>query len=282
MSQQKDLTKAKETAIQAATEAGKYIKERLGHIKRIDYKSAFNIVTDVDKASETLILDILRSEFPDDSVVAEEGGGALKNSNRRWLVDPLDGTTNFTHGYPFFAVSIGLEVEGQMQLGVVFNPISGELFWAQAGGGAFLNDQPIQVSKIEKIAESLLATGFPSDTATAKHNNIEAFEHITNLSHGVRRDGSAALDLCFVACGRSEGFWEMKLSPWDIAAGSLIVTEAGGSVSNLVGGPLDFASGHILATNGNIHGEIVTLLQEFAAVKIAYPEGVGGAPGRSA
>jgi myo-inositol-1(or 4)-monophosphatase len=219
-----------------------------------------------------MILDILRSEFPDDTVVAEEGGGALKNSNRRWLVDPLDGTTNFTHGYPFFAVSIGLEVDGKMQVGVVFNPVSGELFSAVAGNGAFLNDQSIQVSKIENVSESLLSTGFPSDTATAKHNNIEVFEQITNLSHGVRRDGSAALDLCFVACGRSEGFWEMKLSPWDVAAGSLIVSEAGGKVSNLVGGPLDFSTGHILATNGNIHDQIMNLLKEFKAVKIAYPE----------
>src|ERR1700733_11350866 len=153
MSQHTDLTKAKETAFRAATEAGKFIKERLGHIKRIDYKSAFNIVTDVDKASEALILEILHSEFPNHTVVAEEGGGAQTNSESRWFVDPLDGTTNFTHGYPFFCVSIGLEVQGKMQLGVVFNPNSDELFWAQAGGGAFLNDQPIQVSKIDKIAE---------------------------------------------------------------------------------------------------------------------------------
>lgn len=138
MGQELDLTRAKNTAFRAAQKAGAYIKERLGQIKRIDYKSAFNIVTDVDKASEAMILNILRSEFPDDSVVAEEGGGAQRQSASRWLVDPLDGTTNFTHSYPFFCVSIGLETNGQMQIGVVFNPISGEMFWAERGQGAYL------------------------------------------------------------------------------------------------------------------------------------------------
>jgi myo-inositol-1(or 4)-monophosphatase len=263
-----DLDKSREIALKAAKEAAKFIASRVGQIRQIDYKSAYNIVTDVDKGSEAIIIEIIRSAFPNDTILAEEGGGqgdgvqsAKFDSTRRWLIDPLDGTTNFTHAYPFFAVSIGLEIDGQMQIGVVLNPINNELFFAQKGCGAFLNDEPIKVSDIDDLEASLLATGFPADTATSKHRNIEAFTHVTNVSHGVRRDGSAALDLCFVACGRLDGFWEMKLAPWDVAAGSLIVNEAGGKVSNLENGEHDFASGHILATNQLIHDQIVAALE---------------------
>jgi myo-inositol-1(or 4)-monophosphatase len=257
------VSKAKKAAFNAALEAGKYIKERLGNIKCIDYKGAFNIVTDVDKASEAMILEILKSDFPDDSYLAEEGGGhEAKKSDRRWYVDPLDGTTNFTHSYPFFCVSIGLEEAGKMILGVVYNPIANELFYAERGQGAFLNDEPIRVSAIAELGHSLLATGFPPDTGNAPHNNMLPFTTLTTLSHGVRRDGSAALDLCFVACGRLEGFWELKLAPWDIAAGSLIVEEAGGRVSDLVNGPLDMPTGHILATNKLIHDEVIGVMQK--------------------
>ncbi|MBS1955620.1 MAG: inositol monophosphatase [Cyanobacteria bacterium SZAS-4] len=253
------VNRAKSAAFSAALEAGKFIRDRLGNIKQIDYKSAFNIVTDVDRASEKMILEILKSEFPDDSYLAEEGGGhEAKKTNRRWYVDPLDGTTNFTHSYPFFCVSIGMEEAGQMIVGVVYNPIADELFYAERGQGAFLNDEPIHVSSIGELSHSLLATGFPPDTGVGKpHNNMVPFTSLTNLSHGVRRDGSAALDLCFVACGRLEGFWELKLAPWDIAAGSLIVEEAGGKVSDLCNGPLDMPTGHILATNRLIHDEMV-------------------------
>jgi myo-inositol-1(or 4)-monophosphatase len=257
------ISKAKNTAFNAALEAGKYIKERLGNIKQIDYKGAFNIVTDVDKASEKMILEILKSDFPDDSYVAEEGGGLeATKTNRRWYIDPLDGTTNFTHAYPFFCVSIGMEEAGQMMLGVVYNPISDELFYAERGGGAFLNDEPIHVSVIAELGNSLLATGFPPDTGNAPRNNMAPFTTLTTLSHGVRRDGSAALDLCFVACGRLDGFWELKLAPWDIAAGSLIVEEAGGRVSDLVNGPLDMSTGHILATNKLIHDEVIGVMHQ--------------------
>jgi myo-inositol-1(or 4)-monophosphatase len=259
------VSKAKSAAFNAALEAGRYIKERRGNIKHIDYKGAFNIVTDVDKASEKMILEILKSDFPDDSYVAEEGGGhEAQKTQRRWYVDPLDGTTNFTHSYPFFCVSIGMEEAGQMMLGVVYNPIADELFYAERGKGAFLNDEPIQVSAIGELNHSLLATGFPPDTGHVgqPHNNMVPFTTLTNLSHGVRRDGSAALDLCFVACGRLEGFWELKLSPWDIAAGSLIVEEAGGRVSDLADGPLDMPTGHILATNKLIHDEVVAEMKK--------------------
>ncbi|HEY9712132.1 MAG TPA: inositol monophosphatase family protein [Chroococcales cyanobacterium] len=258
-----DSNKARETAVKAALDAGKYILKRLGQIERIDYKSAFNIVTDVDKKSEAMILEILHSQFPEDDVIAEESGLLEKGRNgRRWYIDPLDGTTNFTHTYPFFAVSIGLEIEGKMELGVVYHCCADELFVAERGKGAFLNDKPIQVSATEHLNTSLLATGFPPDTAKTSYNNMEPFTRLTNLSHGVRRDGSAALDLSFVACGRSDGFWEMKLSAWDVAAGSLIVSEAGGNVTDLQGGPLDMTTGHILATNGKIHQEVIDVLHE--------------------
>ncbi|HEY9677046.1 MAG TPA: inositol monophosphatase family protein [Drouetiella sp.] len=259
------ISKAKKVAFTAALEAGKFIKERVGKIKQIDYKGAFNLVTDVDKASERMILETLRSEFPDDSYVAEEGGGnEAKTNQRRWYVDPLDGTTNFTHSYPFFCVSIGMEEAGKMMLGVVYNPIADELFVAERGQGAYLNDEKISVSKIGELGHSLLATGFPPDTGNSDvpYNNMVPFTTLTNLSHGVRRDGSAALDLCFVACGRLDGFWELKLSPWDIAAGSLIVEEAGGSVSDLSNGPLDMPTGHILATNKLIHEEVVGVMKD--------------------
>jgi myo-inositol-1(or 4)-monophosphatase len=254
------LKKEKETAFQAALKAGKLIAERRGDIKTVDYKSAFNLVTDVDKASEKLIIEVIRADFPDDEILAEESGASKEKSKRRWLIDPVDGTTNFAHSYPFFCVSIALEKDGQRLLGVVYNPIANELFWAQLGEGAWLNDKTISVSKVNKLDESLLATGFPPDTAAAHQTNMEHFQKLTNVSHGVRRDGSAALDLCFVACGRLDGFWERKLAPWDIGAGSLIVEEAGGKVSDLANGQLNMQNGHILATNGLIHDEMVAAL----------------------
>jgi myo-inositol-1(or 4)-monophosphatase len=252
--------KAEDTAKRAALKAGTHIRERLGHSK-IDYKSAFNLVTDVDKASEKMILEILRADFPDDSILAEEGGGTQNQSSRRWLIDPLDGTTNFAHSYPFFAVSIALEVDGEVVVGVVFNPISQECFSAKKGKGAFLNDQPIKVSNVPVLNESLLATGFPADSSNSLQNNVTAFAEVTHRCHGVRRDGSAALDLCYVASGRLDGFWELKLAPWDIGAGSLIVREAGGMTTDVDGGPLKLNTGHILATNGKIHNEVIQVLE---------------------
>ncbi len=257
------MNKERKVAFRAALEAGNLQRHRLGRISKIDYKSAFNIVTDVDKACEETILEILKAEFPDDGILAEEGGtNPNSTSNRRWLIDPLDGTTNYTHAYPFFCVSIGLEENGQMILGVVFNPVSDELFWAELGHGAFLNDEPLRVSTVDSLEESLLATGFSPDSDVIVHNNMKEFNSLTDLSHGVRRDGSAALDLCYVAAGRLDAFWEWKLKPWDIGAGSLIVTEAGGKVTDLKDGQLDMSTGHILASNGHVHSEIVDVLQK--------------------
>lgn len=254
------MDKVKKTAFKAAAEAGQLLKERLGNIRQVDYKSAFNIVTDVDKASEKLILKIIKDAFPGDSILAEESGSSETSSNRRWLIDPLDGTTNYTHAYPFFSVSIGFELDGQVVFGAVFNPISNELFWAEKGKGAWLNETQIHVSTVDSLSASLLATGFPPDTNAYTDNNINEFATLTSISHGVRRDGSAALDLSFVASGRLDGFWETKLSPWDIAAGGLIVAEAGGKVTNLIGGPLELTSGYILATNSLIHDEVLGAL----------------------
>jgi myo-inositol-1(or 4)-monophosphatase len=266
------MTKVFDVAKEAALAGGALLKARLGKIKSVDYKSAYNLVTDVDKASEELIIATIKVAFPEDSFLAEEGGithgkatgktdsQSQSSPNRRWIIDPLDGTTNYTHSYPFFCVSIAAEEDGIVTHGVIFNPMSGELFRAIKGQGAFLNDEPIHVSNRSALDNSLLATGFPPDTVNNVYNNMDSFKHITNICHGVRRDGSAALDLSFVACGRLDGFWERKLSAWDVAAGALIVEEAGGTVSNLEGGPLDMMSGHILASNGKIHQEVVDAL----------------------
>lgn len=253
-----------EVAREAAQKAGALLRQRLGNIKSLDYKSAFNLVTDVDKASEELVISTIKKAFAEDDFLGEEGG--LKESapstknKRKWIIDPLDGTTNYAHSYPFFCVSIGIELNGEIICGVVFNPMADELFQAEKGKGASLNGNKIQVSSQTSLDSSLLATGFPPDTVNNVFNNMESFRHITNICHGVRRDGSAALDLCFVASGRLDGFWERKLSAWDVAAGSLIVSEAGGRVSNLEDGPLDMMSGHILATNQHIHSQVVDAL----------------------
>ncbi|MFA7339612.1 MAG: inositol monophosphatase family protein [Candidatus Obscuribacterales bacterium] len=275
------MTKVFDVAKAAALAGGALLKARVGKIKSVDYKSAFNLVTDVDKASEELIINTIRAAFPEDSFLAEEGGiihgndsatspsqgpgqnqskSPKRSPSRRWIIDPLDGTTNYAHSYPFFCVSIAAEEDGIVTHGVIYNPMSGELFRAIKGQGAFLNDEPIHVSSCASLDNGLLATGFPPDTVNNIYNNMDSFKHITNVCHGVRRDGSAALDLSFVACGRLDGFWERKLSAWDVAAGALIVEEAGGKVSNLEAGPLDMMSGHILASNGTIHQQIVDAL----------------------
>lgn len=257
------MQKTIKTAVEAARAAGALQKERLGKIKSVDYKSAFNLVTDVDKACEDLIIETIRRAFPQDSFLAEESGVTTSGEGkRRWIIDPLDGTTNYAHSYPFFSVSIALEENGKIMVGAVYNAVTDELFLAERGQGATLNGEKIQVSARGELGECLLATGFPPDTLSTVNNNMESFRTLTNLCHGVRRDGSAALDLVFVAAGRIDGFWERKLSPWDIAAGALIVEEAGGKVTDLADGRLDMTTGHILATNSLIHSQIVDVLKE--------------------
>lgn len=255
------LDQIRATALKASAAAGEILKEKLGRLSCLDYKSAYNIVTEADKESEAAVIAIIRESFPDHQILGEESGAHKSDSKHRWLIDPLDGTTNYAHSYPFFCVSIGFEDSGDMVFGLVFNPLTGEIFHAEKGKGAFLGEHKINCSSVKILNESLLATGFPPDSKNSPKSNMKEFQYITDHCHGVRRDGSAALDLCFVASGRLDGFWEFKLAPWDLAAGTLIVREAGGKVSSPQGGVFDINSGHVIASNGYIHDEIVSSLE---------------------
>jgi myo-inositol-1(or 4)-monophosphatase len=251
-----------DAAIEIAREAGANLRREFDRPKQISYKGEVDIVTESDRRSEALIVGRLRKLFPDHGIVAEEGGtGAAAGAKYVWHVDPIDGTTNFAHGYPCFAVSIGLAEDGESIAGVVFNPVSDEMFTAARGEGAFLNRKPIHVSPVETLAHSLVATGFPTHQRK-RSANMNYYWEFTLRSHGVRRDGSAALDLCAVACGRFDAYWEFGLKSWDSAAGVLLVTEAGGKVTDMTGGPYRLGGPHLLSTNGIIHGE----MQEVAAV----------------
>lgn len=243
-------------AVEAAMQAGAVVRADFQRPKKISYKGEVDLVTESDKHSEAIIVSKLRERFPDHAIVAEEGSrGAAAAERYCWHVDPLDGTTNFAHSYPCFAVSIGLLEGGEPIAGVVLNPIANEMFTAARNEGAYLNGDPIHVSAVEKLAASLVATGFPTHQR-AHNRNIYYYWEFTMRSHGVRRDGSAALDLCSVACGRFEGFWEFGLNSWDTAAGMLIVQEAGGKVTDLEGAPYSPGGRSILATNSRVHDEI--------------------------
>ena len=253
-----------ETAVEVARDAGRVLRAEFERPKKISYKGDVDLVTESDKHSEAIIVSKRRERFPSHAIVAEEGSrGAATGAKYCWHVDPLDGTTNFAHSYPCFAVSVGLLEDGEPIAGVVLNPIAGELFTAGRGEGAYLNGKPIQVSPVEKLAMSLVATGFPTHQR-ANNRNIYYYWDFTMRSHGVRRDGSAALDLCSVACGRFEGFWEFGLNSWDTAAGMLLVREAGGTVTDLEGGPYHPGGGGILATNGRVHDEMRSVAASIA------------------
>ncbi|MFY9802725.1 MAG: inositol monophosphatase family protein [Candidatus Acidiferrales bacterium] len=254
-----------EVALAAAREAGAVLLAEHSRPQKISYKGDVDLVTETDKRSEAIVVGRLRREFPDHRIVAEEGsGGAVGASRYEWHVDPLDGTTNFAHGYPCFAVSIGLLEDGQPLVGVVFNSVSDELFSASRGEGAYLNGKPIRVSEMQKLATSLVSTGFPTHNRAA-NVNIHYYWQFTLRSHGVRRDGSAALDLCSVACGRFDAFWEFGLHSWDTAAGILMVTEAGGKVTNMQGGEYRAGGPDLLVTNGHIHAEMLQAMAEISA-----------------
>lgn len=246
-------------AIHLATISGEVLKKYWGKLTRIEEKThAGDLVTEADKESERLIISEIQSEFPGHSILGEESG-AVGNQDAEflWIIDPLDGTTNYSHQYPFFAVSIGLIRRDNPIAGVVYNPIYNELFVAAKGRGATLNHYPIKVSKVGRLSHSLLATGFPYNRRETTDNNYAEFTHLTSVTQGVRRQGSAALDLANVACGRLDGFWEQGLKPWDLGAGILLVEEAGGRVTNYQGEPFDIYSNYILATNGQIHEAVV-------------------------
>lgn len=242
-----------------AREAGALLMDFFHQHVQIEYKGEADLVTIADRQSEALIRERIKSQFPTHDVYGEEQGFADTGSEYRWYVDPLDGTTNFAHGFPVFCVSLALDRKGTRIAGVIYDPTRNELFAAEQGNGACLNGQRIQVSRVQKLAESLVATGFPSHKRH-KNPNIFFYHQITLRTHGVRRAGSAALDLCCVACGRFDGFWEFNLNPWDTAAGVLMIEEAGGRVTDFSGGPFQLNSRETLASNGLIHDAMV---QEF-------------------
>ncbi len=250
------------TAIQAAREAGKIQKRHLGKIHSIRFKGEINLVTEVDQMCEDKVIGILAKQFPDHEILAEESGLLkAKNNNRyKWFIDPLDGTTNYAHGYPVFCVSIGLAFRNQVILGVVYDPTRNELFWAEKGKGARLNGKKIRVSPTGLLKRSLLSTGFAYNLKTETDNNFTHFANFLLHAQAVRRDGAAAIDLCYVACGRDCGFWELDLKPWDTAAASLILREAGGRVSTFSGGPFDLYGREIVASHGKIHRDMVKIL----------------------
>jgi myo-inositol-1(or 4)-monophosphatase len=253
-----------ETAVEIAREAGallsRYFERRVG----FELKGEFDLVTEADRASEKLIVERLRSRFPAHGILAEETGEHSSPSEYRWYVDPLDGTTNFAHAFPIFNVTLALECAGEMLAGVVFDPIREEMFTAERGSGAYLNNRRIHVSSAAKLENALLCTGFPS---RRRHLNVNVhfYHQLAMVTHGVRRTGSAAIDLAWVACGRLDAFWEFGLNPWDIAAGRLLVAEAGGCITDMRGAPHHFTSPHLLADNTHLHGQILEIFTEVFA-----------------
>ena len=245
-------------AWEAATVAGTLMREHWQKPKSIDYKGAIDLVTSVDRECERRIVEVLRSYFPNHSILAEEETDWVgTEGSHRWIIDPLDGTTNFAHSYPQFCVSIALECNGEVIVGLVYDPLQGECFTAVKGEGATLNGAPMRISTVMELDKALLATGFPYDQREEADFYLNFFKAFMTRSQGIRRNGSAALDLCYVACGRIDGFWEMKLRPWDTAAGALIVEEAGGRLSDLAGNKFSIWGKETLASNGAIHDELV-------------------------
>jgi len=257
------IDQAFEVARQAALAGGRILKAGLGRARQVRHKGFRDLVTELDLASQAEIVGRIEAVFPDHRIMAEEDeAGRRELGGPVWIIDPLDGTTNFVHGLPTYCVSICLSVDGQPQVGVIYDPERDELFSALRGEGAFLGDQPIQPSAQDELSQSLLVTGFPYDLENQIEVIMARFKRLLTLSQGVRRLGSAALDLAYVACGRMDAFWEDGLHPWDMAAGVLLVNEAGGRVSDLDGQPYDLLSGRILASNGLIHQSLIAALRE--------------------
>lgn len=259
-----------ESAIEIAHAAGSLLRYYFERHVRFELKGDFDLVTEADRASEKLVVERLKALYPDHAIVAEEGSGHESASEYRWYVDPLDGTTNFAHAYPVYNVTLALEKAGELILGVIFDPSRDELFTCAKGAGAFLNGRRISVSRTRQVNDALFSTGFPS---RRRHQdvNIHFYHQLAMASHGVRRGGAAAIDLAYVACGRLDGFWEFGLSPWDMAAGKLLVAEAGGVCRDMNDGPHSLTSPHIMADNGLIHGEVVTLFSEIFRGQYRHP-----------
>lgn len=257
------MHRLREVAVEAALSAGDALMKKFGHISRVDFKGERDLVTEADRMSEEVIISTIRKTFPKHRICAEERGrieGGGTQNEFEWFIDPLDGTTNFAHGVPIFAVSIGLGRCGTLVLGVVYNPVSKELFYAQSGQGAFLNGMRTTVSEVSKIRHALLATGFPYDMNDNTDTNLDSFTRIATRVQGVRRFGVASIDLAYVACGRFDAFWEPGLAPWDMAAGVVLVREAGGVVTNYSGGEFRLHRGQIAASNGKIHDSLLEIL----------------------
>lgn len=259
-----NLERIKTVGIGAAYDGGRVLRSFLGKIKTPEHKGAIDLVTEADLGSEKTIIAVIRKAFPDHAILAEESGLSGENPGIRWIIDPLDGTTNYTHQLGLFGVSIAFEMDGEIVVGIVLNPVSGELFTAIKGRGAQLNNSPIHVSKTRLVSESLLVTGFPYNFGEIIHEVMARFSNCQRASQGVRRLGSASLDLCFLACGRFEGFWEQNLKPWDTAAGYLIAREAGAVITDFSNRAFSIHCNEILATNGCIHEDMLRLLKEDA------------------
>lgn len=249
-----------EIAKQAALASGEIQMNHLHHEKEVEFKGEINLVTQVDKKCEKEIVSMIHKAFPSHDILAEEGSGVRKNSDYKWIVDPLDGTTNYAHSYPLFCTSIALEYKGAIVVGAVYEPNLKELFLAEKGAGATWNGQKMQVSKTLKLDQALLATGFAYNVKQTQNNNLNHFSNFILNSRAVRRDGVAAVDLCYAAMGRFDGFWELELQPWDLAAGFLMVEEAGGRVSDFRGKPFNIYMKEVLASNSFIHKDMIRIL----------------------
>lgn len=247
--------------LRVAKEGGDVLMRYFHRPHRIEVKKGAGIVTEADKAAEKVILQRISRKFPESSIITEESGEYRRSDSLCWVIDPLDGTSNYAHGFPWFCVSIGLYEDGKPVAGVVYHPILNEMFYAERGRGAYLNGKRIRVSKAKRLDESLLATGFYYSKGKELQKDVEAFGRMNEAALGVRRPGSAALDLAFVACGRFDGFWERGLSPWDVAAGFLLVTEAGGTLSDYRGKTTSIFGKEVIASNGHLHTPMVKHLR---------------------
>lgn len=247
--------------VDLAHKVGAYINKMSNRKKLIAYKGEVDLVTQFDRKSQDMIVRALIKKFPDFGILSEEDISRKTDAPTKWIVDPLDGTTNFAHGLPIWTISIALEVESEIILGIVYDPTRNEMFSAIKNRGAFLNNKKIKVSIVKKLSQSLLVTGFPYDVRRCKDNNLNHFSNFAVRAQAVRRLGSAALDLCYTACGRFDGYWELKLSPWDQAAGSLILKEAGGKITDFKGRKFDIYGDEVLGTNSLIHRQMMRVLQ---------------------
>ena len=256
-----DLENAKRVGTEAAYNGAKILRDHFGQISHIGHKGTFDLVTEADTASEKEIIQTIRSTFPDHAILAEESGINSGNAEYKWIIDPLDGTTNYAHQFPIFSIAIALSVGDEIALGLVLNPMDGELFAAISGKGATLNETPIRVSPTDSVHKSLLVTGFSYDFSEIIEPVMQRFSVCQDRSQGVRRLGSAALDICYVACGRFDAFWEQNLKPWDKAAAAVIALEAGAMITDFANQPFALEQKEILVSNGAIHQEMISLLE---------------------